>query len=247
MPTYKPIVDDIERYAEQVRAEMLAGKYGTRLVTLLFYILRGTDRNIRDLYRKFWGLEARRGGVAVGGGGETRAPQRIPLCTVRFESEQIGNVVQDDGSRAFQPMAPVVYPKWDRAPVRELFGVHGSHFPQAITGSLWIETLDGGLTEKRYYIAMTATTPVQAFTPAALIGFSVGFGRYGTERLQFRLDLYEYRRSGIGAEITTLTSEQHASSKWQTQETSGLITEALLTAYQAGGLRIKTTLTVWGT
>lgn len=249
MPTYTPIAKDVEATAEKLQQEM--AKAGHPWRKLLFYCLRSTDHNIRDLYRKFWQLSERISGGAVGGGipSQAPAPPKIPLCTITFESERIGRIQKKDGTQVFQPMAPVVWPLWDREPVRQLYGFSSSHVPTSIDGSLWIETLDGGLTEKRYYINMRPSTAVSPFIPGSLIGFNIGFGRYGSERLQFRLDMYEYQRSS-GAEIATIEGEEHSSSKWQTYEgaspTSGLITDAILATYQSSGLRIKFTLTVWG-
>lgn len=244
--SYIPVVRNLAERSRRLRLRMK--KAGHEWAGELSEILEGTDMNIRDLYRKRMQEEAPAGGGGGGGGG---GRAKVALCTFTLESERFGWVKLEDGTYRFDAMQPVVFSKWEREPVRQLFGTYGAHSPRRITGSLWVETLDGGITEKRYYIDMRASTPHGVIGAGALLGFTLGFGRYGTERCQLRCDMYEYRRTpGDGAELKYLQNAVHRSSKWQTNEAddgaSGtLLTDALLTKYTAEGLRLKTTLTVW--
>lgn len=213
------------RHPKKPQDKSLEGK-----IDLLIEIDEGYDQEFDWAYRNFqWGpTEPPHGG---GGGGTVRdLPRRlVPVCSLVEEVDQIT-----------PPMWEVAFPIWNRGPVRHLEGVAQDAEISRITGTVYVEPYSGGVPTVYLVDCLAQTQPL--YVPAgSLVGFDVGFGRFGTERLKFRIDVIVYEAEAT-AELTAMVPDKIE----KFQSTEDILSESLLTDYNDAGLRFKCNLTLAG-
>jgi len=229
MPRWSQYIQDIPSKIRSLSDVVKGEKWGPKLVS----VLEGLSLNSEDINRKipYSSGAPKPAQSAVSG---TRPSPGLALWTLEYMTMHLKPVLQ-----------AVTYVKFEHSSnVRKLFGVGYPITLERIMGEIYIESEDDG-SQARYYVDLRPMPgQKQSLNAGSLVGFGVGFGQTGPERLHFRLDTTEYRRNSSSPLIANLSSDKHAACKWMSSD--ALLSEALLADYQNQGLQMYLTLTVFG-
>lgn len=198
-------------------------------------ILKGLAGNTDDINRKIpLSKPTPRGG---GGGGAVKGPPQTmgsALWTIEWYSGNLKPVMRD-----------ITYVKFEHSSnVRKLFGAAYPVTLLRMAGEIYIESMDDQ-SQARYYVDMRPmTAATQRLAANSLVGFSIGFERFGgtTHRGKLRMDSFEYAPSA--AELTDFDSDKQSSCQWRS--TNVLLSSDLLTDYENQGVKMFLTMTVYG-
>lgn len=227
MPRWSQYIQGIPSKIEAFQRLVRSEKWGPQLSE----ILKGLSLNSEDINRKipYWGPEQKKAPSGVTG--VSPAPA-VALWTLEYMTEHLVPSMQD-----------VNYVKFEHdSAVRKLFGTAYPVTLERIMGEIYIESQNND-EQHRYYVDLRPLQR-QSVNAGSLVGFSVGFGRFGTERLRFRLDTTEFKRNSSSAEIAVLNADKHSSCAWQSVDQ--LLSETLFTHYTGAGLKMFLTLTIYG-
>ena len=219
------------RRIEEIRQrQKLRSRQGSRPSdddVAILEVLDGHDRDIEWAFRNFQYKKQPDSSSSGGGGGEPI--KRFPIAQIICEMEE------------FRPsMEPVMFPLWGNRNTRYFVGIAHDVSISGIAGVVYVESLGGGVPSIFHVNALPIPESGSTFWPAGtLMGFDVGFGQYGTERLKFRLDAYRFHEGPT----STLQEVEDGGVKYQS--TRAILDETLLTEYTTDGLRFKCILSLY--
>ncbi|HOJ04095.1 MAG TPA: hypothetical protein PK916_08830 [Bacteroidota bacterium] len=214
-----------------------AGKVADDDMDLVAHALDGLNNDVEFAFRNFQWDRAKPAVVSGGGGSVEGMPIRhSPVAFVVAEFERVGK--GSDGQ--FRPMDAVRWSLWNRHNARYYVGVGQDCDVRNITGTVHVESLNGGVPSAYHVLCMPVPGSGSTLILSGdLIGLDIGFGRYGDDRLRFRVDLYRFAEDLASA---TLQEVKDGSVKFRS--TRATITDGLLSDYQTHGLRLKCHLTI---
>lgn len=190
-------------------------------------VLDKHDGDLDFVYRNFqWDKKPQ---PSIGGGGGTEPIKRGAVAFITGEMEELRPV-----------MRPVMWPLWNRRSIRHYTGVASDINVTAVAGTVYIEPLSGGV-PLAYHVNLVPMPGEQTYLRSGmLLGYDVGFGRFGDERLKFRLDCYRFEEDPASASLQQVPDGGFK--MWSTRE---VLSEALFTEYTTNGLRFKCLLSIY--